>query len=140
MSRRRRSEPADVLYREAAIAAVAPVVQPSCTDSTSEPLVELELRGTLDEPIREVRAVVFRLSRTRERRFSFIDRVRPYVDVVAHLPPESFDYVWSLALSGHLRYASIHFAKPHRGRASVQGLSFYKEQEGTEPSQADPAP
>ena len=55
--------------------------------------------------------------------------VRPAVEVVASAAPLDFNYVWSLALSGHLTYAYMNFTKPHYGSASVLSLSFSNELE-----------
>jgi hypothetical protein len=106
-----------------------------------EPEVEgrpwLELRGTLVEPIRDVRDVVFKLWSDPDQRVGparpaavgYIMGIRPAVDVAASCTPGDFNYLWSLALSGHLTHAYMSFTKPHYNSASVLSLSFSNELE-----------
>jgi hypothetical protein len=97
----------------------------------------LELRGTLVEPVRDVRDVVFKLWSDPEKRIGparpaavgYINAIRPAVDVAASCTPADFDYIWSLALSGQLTHAYMSFSKPHYGSASVFSLSFSNELE-----------
>ena len=56
-------------------------------------------------------------------------RTRPTVEVIAGFAPADFNYIWSLALSGHVTYAYMHFTKPHYGSATVLKLSFSSEYE-----------
>jgi len=106
-----------------------------------EPEIEgrpwLELRGTLVEPVRDVQDVVFKLWSDPEKRVGparpaavgYINGIRPTVDVAVSCAPADFNYIWSLALSGHLTYVYMFFTKPHYGSASVLNLAFSNELE-----------
>jgi hypothetical protein len=97
----------------------------------------LEIRGTISEPIRDVRDVTLRLwadgnhqiGPNRPAYIGYITHTRPEVGVIAGFPRADFDYIWSLALSGQLRHGYMSFTKPHYGSASLIYLSFSKELE-----------
>jgi hypothetical protein len=97
----------------------------------------LELRGTMDPPIRDVQEVKFNLwidaeykiGPNRPAYVGYITQTRPVVAVIANCRPVDFEYVWSLALSGQLKHAYMSFTKPHYGSASVSYMSFSNELE-----------
>lgn len=97
----------------------------------------LELRGTLSEPIRDARDVVFstypkdkvEVRTARPAAVGSIIRLRPYVSVVVAYPPLEFDRLWALALGGHAKHAYLSCTEPHYQRALVTSLSFSNEQE-----------
>ncbi|HEX2339972.1 MAG TPA: hypothetical protein VHI98_05770 [Vicinamibacterales bacterium] len=43
--------------------------------------------------------------------------------------PDAFDRVWTLALSGHLKFAHVYFTKPHYNSGLVVSASFSNELE-----------
>jgi hypothetical protein len=51
------------------------------------------------------------------------------VSVVISLLPVDFDRLWALALSGHLKFASLIFTPPKYGSALVINTSFASERE-----------
>lgn len=70
-----------------------------------------------------------RLCFARPAAVGYINDIRPLVDVAACCTPPDFNYIWSLALSGHLTHAYVSFTKPHYNSASVVSLSFSGEPE-----------
>ena len=141
-NRRRGSKRPETMQRNAIISSFTPRMRLSVRGpSDAEPEVEgrpwLELRGTLAEPIRDVRAVVFKLWADPDKRMGparpaavgYITGIRPEVDVIASCTPADFNYIWSLALSDYLTHAYMSFTKPHYNSASVLNLSFSNELE-----------
>ena len=106
-----------------------------------EPEIEvkqwLELRGVLDEPVRQTSDVVLSLypeARTkvgtaRPPAVGAIIGVRSVVEAVVSLPHAEFDRLWSFALSGHLRHAWLAFTRPHYNRGLVLAVSFSSQRE-----------
>jgi len=95
----------------------------------------LEVRGTADEAVRDVRDIVISVH-TDEREepgptsppsVGAIIQVRPKVQAVVGLPSLDFDRLWVLALTGHLRYSWMAFTEPHRGSARIVSVSFSNE-------------
>ena len=141
-SRRHKSKRPETMQRNAVISSFTPrmrlsVKGPNGTEPEIDGRPWLELRGTLVEPIRDVQDVVFKLWSDPEKRIGparpaavgYINGVRPTVDVAARCAPADFNYIWSLALSGHLTHAYMFFTKPHYNSASVLNLSFSNELE-----------
>ena len=97
----------------------------------------LELRGTLDEPVRDVRDVAFSLypdaqvviGTARPAAVGSIIHVRPCVSVVLKLPFADFDRLWSLTLAGQCKHAHISLTEPRYGRALVTNASFSNQSE-----------
>jgi hypothetical protein len=95
------------------------------------------VRGTADEPIRDVRKIVITLHpEDREEpgtsnppSVGAIIQLRPHVQAVVALPHADFDRAWSLATSGHLRFCWLAFTEPHRRSALVVSVSFASERE-----------
>ena len=106
-----------------------------------EPEIEvkpwLELRGVLDEPVRQTADVVLSLypdARTkvgtaRPPAVGSIIGVRSAIEVVISLPHAEFDRLWSFALSGHLKHAWMAFTRPHYNRGLVLAVSFSSHRE-----------
>jgi hypothetical protein len=106
-----------------------------------EPEIEvkpwLELRGVLDEPVRQTSDIVFSLypeARTkvgtaRPPAVGSIIGVRSAVEAVISLPHAEFDRLWSFALSGHLKHAWMAFTRPHYNRGLVLAISFSNQRE-----------
>jgi len=106
-----------------------------------EPRIEtnpwLELRGFMDEPVRDVQVVVMSVhvdDRTvpgpaRPAAVGAIVKTRPDLSVVVGFPQLEFDRVWLMALLGHLKFAHLLFTRPHRNTALVISLSFSSEME-----------
>jgi hypothetical protein len=140
--RRRKSTRLETMQRNAVISSFTPTMRLSVRGSNDpQPEIEgrpwLELRGTLIEPIRDVRDIVFKLWPDPETRVGparpaavgYINGIRPAVDVAARCPTADFNYIWSLALSGHLTHAYMSFTEPRYNSASVLSMSFSNELE-----------
>lgn len=102
-----------------------------------EPFIEtgpwLELRGTLEEPVKkDVQEVLFSVSPEEEVRIGTaqpaavgaILGLRPQMSVVLTWPHLDFDRVWALALSGRLGFAYLAFTEPYYGKAQVVSAEF----------------
>jgi hypothetical protein len=97
----------------------------------------LELRGTVDEPIRDVRDVVISVhvdereepGSTNPPSVGAIVGVRPTVQAVVALTSASFDRLWTMAMSGQLRYIWLALTEPHRRSALVVSASFSNQYE-----------
>lgn len=91
----------------------------------------LELIGTLEEPVRDVRDIRISLypenkptpGPARPPAVGAIIQTRPELSVVASFSHADFDRVWALALAGHLRHAYMAFTKPRYRTALVLSLS-----------------
>lgn len=92
----------------------------------------LELRGVMDEPVRDVVDVSISIyakdstepGSSKPVSVGAVMRTRPCFDVVVPFPQIDFDRVWSLALHGQLRHAYLAFTKPYRRSATVVEASF----------------
>jgi len=58
-----------------------------------------------------------------------IIQIRPHVHAVVGLPTADFDRVWTLAMSGQLRYCQMVFTEPRRRSAHIINISFSNEVE-----------
>jgi hypothetical protein len=106
-----------------------------------EPEIEvkswLELRGVLDEPVRQTSDIVLSLypdARTkvgmaRPPAVGAIIGARSALEAVINLPFADFDRLWLFALSGHLKHAWMAFTKPHYNRGLVLAVSFSSQRE-----------
>jgi hypothetical protein len=111
--------------------------QPRDPDPEIEGKPWLELRGTTDEPIREVHDVVFSIypedkpvvGTMRPPGVGSIIQTRPSISVVVSFAHVDFDRVWVLALSGQLKHAHVIFTKPRYNSALVLNVSFSNERE-----------
>jgi hypothetical protein len=140
--RRRKSKRDETLSCNVVISSIRSRVSLSMRNANgADPEVDshcgLELRGTMSTPIRDVREVKlnlwvdagYRIGPNRPAYVGYITQIRPEVAVIASCRPRDFEYVWSLALSGHLTHAYMHFTKPHYNSASVLSMSFSSEPE-----------
>ncbi len=111
--------------------------EPRMPDPEFETTPWLELRGTLNEPIRDVRNVLFSVypkdkvvvGTARPASVASIIQIRPEVSVVSALPHVDFDRMLSMTFAGQVRFAWMFFTKPHYGRGLVKNLSFSNERE-----------
>lgn len=106
-----------------------------------EPYIEcgpwLELRGTLDEPVKGVSDVLIsmypedevRVGTRRPASVGAIIGLKPKMSVVLTWPHREFDRLWALALSGRLGFAYLCFTPTHYGKAGVVNASFSTEAE-----------
>lgn len=85
----------------------------------------LDLHGVLKEPVGDVDHVQVSVHPTdrpevgtaRPASVGSIIQARPKLSIVVAWPQKDFDRVWSMALMGHLKYASLCFTKPRYSRA-----------------------
>lgn len=92
----------------------------------------LELRGSGDEPVQQVRefSVSLHIDDLEQRRsvdapaIGHVLQTRPHVQAVIGLPRAAFDHVWALAIAGQLRYCYLVFTEPKRGSAPIGSTYF----------------
>jgi hypothetical protein len=106
-----------------------------------EPYIEsrswLELRGLLEEPIRntkEVRISMYseekiQVGTARPASVGAVTQMRPEISIVLSWPHHDFGRVWELALGGLLKFAHLLMTKPHYNTALVVSASFSNERE-----------
>jgi len=106
-----------------------------------EPEVEsqpwLELRGTLDEPVRgvhEARISMYpkdevEIGPARPASIGAVIGMRQEMSVVLTWPQSEFDRVWALALGGCLKFGYLHFTTPRCNTGLVVSASFSTERE-----------
>ena len=104
-----------------------------------EPEIEvkpwLELRGVLDEPVRQTSDVVLSLypdARTkvgtaRPPAVGAIIGARTVVEAVISVPHAQFDRIWLLVHSAHLKHAWIAFTSPTTNSGLILAVSFSSE-------------
>jgi len=140
--RRRKPKRPETMSCNVEISSIRPRVSLSMHDAEGpEPGVDshcgLRLRGTMDMSIRGVRDMELRLwadwnhhiGPNRPAYIGYITHTRPEVSVIASCRPADFEYLWSLALSGELKFAYLSFTKPHYGSADVLDMAFSNEAE-----------
>jgi len=100
-----------------------------------EPEIEsgpwLELRGTLDEPVKGVRDVILSLyprDKMEVASAGAIIGMKP-MEVVLTWTHTEFDRVWALALSGQMKFAHLYFTTPRYRTGLVVSASFSSERE-----------
>ena len=105
----------------------------------AEPLIGsdpcLEVRGRINEPIRDVTELVINVQpkerpavgSVRPLPVGSIVQIRPFVWAVVTFPRREFDLLWWMALSGPLKHAYIVFTKPHFNNTLVTDLSLSNE-------------
>ena len=138
----RRNRRPEILNRTVDIASVLPSLRVGVDEPKyPEPEIEvkpwLELRGVLNEPVRQTSDIVFSLypdARTkvgtaRPPAVGSIIGVRSAVEAVVSLPHAEFDRLWSFALSGQLKHAWMAFTRPHYNRGLVLAVSFSNQRE-----------
>ena len=106
-----------------------------------EPEVEtqpcLELRGTLDEPVRGVQEIVIsmyprdkvEIGTARPASIGAVIGMRPQMSVVLTWPQNEFDRVWGLAVGGLLKFGYLYFTTPRCNTGLVVSASFSNERE-----------
>ena len=140
--KRRRTKRADILNRTVDITSFGTTLRVRVDEpSDPEPEIEvkpwLELRGGLDEPVRQTSDIVLSLypdARTkvgtgRPLAVGAIIGARTAVEAVISLPHAEFDRLWSFALSGHLKHAWMAFTRPHYNTGLVLAVSFSSQRE-----------
>jgi hypothetical protein len=142
MRKKRQTARQEILWRSVAVSAVSMRVFYGAVHVRGhEPEINgdpwLEIHGTLDEavgPMRDIDISVFAKDKrevgpARPAAVGSIIQLKPVVQVVVPLDRPTFQALWMLALSGHLRHASLHFTRPHYGNARVINVSFSNEPE-----------
>jgi hypothetical protein len=111
------------------------------TGRGEEPRIEcgswLDVQGYLDSPVKDVFNITIdvhpkeplRVGTARPVAVGAIIGIHDAVSAVVDLLPVDFDRVWALALSGHLKLASLTFTQPKYGSALVINTSFSSERE-----------
>ena len=132
----------EIIWRNVKITAISARVgidaeHPRGEEPTIENRPWLELRGSLEEPVKGVEDVLFslypgddvRVGTARPAAVGSIIGLKPEMSVVVRWPHRDFDRLWTLALSGKLSYAYLCFTKPHYRKALVVSSSFSTERE-----------
>ena len=106
-----------------------------------EPRIEcgswLDVQGDLDDPVKDVFGITIsvhpeeplKVGTARPVAVGAIIGIRDDVSAVVALLPVDFDCLWALALSGHLKFASLTFTPPKFRSALVVNTSFSSERE-----------
>ncbi len=131
-----------MLSRNAAIASFSATVRISAVHRRGEePEIEtqpwLELRGTLEEPVKgttEIRISNYpreplTVGTRRPASVGSIIGMKPHMHVVLTWSENEFDRLWSLALSGHLKFAYFYLTTPRYGSGLVVNASFSDERD-----------
>jgi hypothetical protein len=142
MSAKRRTHRLEMLTRSVEISTFRVslslgIDEPKLPDPELETTPWLELRGMMNEPIRDVRDVLFSIypkdkvvvGTARPASVASIIQIRPEISVVSPIPHIDFDRMLTMALAGQVKFAWMFFTKPHYGRARVTNLSFSNERE-----------
>ena len=142
MRRQRKSSKPEMLSRNVEISSFAPTVRLSAVHRKGEePYIEgqpwLELRGTATEPVKGVTDVKISMwpkettevGTARPASVGSVLGARPELSFGLTWPQAEFDRVWTLALSGHLKFAHLYFTKPHYNSGLVVSASFSNELE-----------
>jgi hypothetical protein len=95
------------------------------------------VRGDLGSPVKDVFDITIHVHPEEELRVGTarpvavgaVIGIRDDVSAVVSLLPVDFDRLWVLALSGHLKFASLTFTPPKYGSALVVNTSFSSERE-----------
>jgi len=143
MRRRRvRRKVEKLLWRTVEVSSVEPYVSVSLvTRRGEEPRIDcgswLDVHGCLDEPVKDVFDITIhvhpeeplRVGTARPVSVGAIIGVSHTVSVVVSLLPVDFDRLWTFALSGHLKFASLTFTPPKHGSAHVINTLFSSQRE-----------
>ena len=99
----------------------------------------LYVRGTMNQSIKATREVEFSIHiAAHEERLplspsktappaAHIHDTNPYIEITMWVPPATFDRIWTLAVSGGLKYVRFVCAEPHYRRADVTSVWFSTE-------------
>jgi hypothetical protein len=112
-------------------------VHPKGEDPYIESEPWLELRGTVTEPVRDVRDVrismypqdTLQVGTARPAAVGALIQARPQLSFVLKWSHVDFDRVWALAVGGRLTHAHLYFTKPHYNTGLVVNASFSNEEE-----------
>jgi hypothetical protein len=131
-----------MLSRDAAIASFSASLRTAAAHRRGEePEIEtqpwLELRGTLEEPVKSVTTVrisnyprePLTIGTARPASVGAIIAMKPEMSVVLTWSHGDFDRLWAMALSGHLKFVHLYFTKPHYNSGLVVRASFSSERE-----------
>ena len=140
--RRARRKVEELLWRTVEVRSVRPYISVHPMGGRGEePRIEcgswLQVHGYLDSPVKDVFDVTIHVHPEEELRVGTarpvavgaIIGIRDDVSAVVSLLPVDFDRLWVLALSGHLKFASLTFTPPKYGSALVVNTSFSSERE-----------
>jgi len=140
--KRRAGGKPEMLSRTVAVSSFSATVRIGAVHRRGEePEVEtqpwLELRGTLDEPVRgihEVRISMYprdkvEIGTARPASIGAVIGMRPEMSVVLTWPQSEFDRVWGLAVGGLLKFGHLYFTTPRYNTGLVVSASFSNEHE-----------
>jgi hypothetical protein len=113
------------------------VDQPRSCDPMIESRPWIEARGTADEPLCGGQEFLFsvhvdddlRPGPLRPAAVGAIIQIRPQVTAVLGLPSADFDRLWSMAVTGRLRFVWFSSATPRYRKARIFSASFASERE-----------
>jgi hypothetical protein len=142
MRKKRRAGKSEMLSRSVLIASFrASVGLHAVHRRGEEPEIEcqpwLELRGTLEEPVKGVHNAVISLypedklqvGTARPASVGAIIAMRPRMDIVMRWSHTEFDRVWALALFGRLSDGHLCFTMPQYNKGLVVSASFSNDRE-----------
>jgi hypothetical protein len=131
-----------MLSRNAVIASFSVTMRISASHRRGEePEIELqpwlELRGALEEPVKgttEIRISNYpreplSVGTARPAAVGAIIGMKPEMSIVLTWSNAEFDRMWTFALSGHLKFAHLHFTVPRYGSGLVVNASFSNERD-----------
>jgi hypothetical protein len=138
--KKRQSNQPEMLWRHVEITSFSPTMRlHAIHHKGDEPYVEaepwLELRGKALEPLKDVTEVRISMwarddiqcGTARPASVGSVLGAKPELSFGLTWPRREFDQVWTLALSGHLKYARISFTEPHYNSGLVTSASFSNE-------------
>jgi hypothetical protein len=142
MPKKRKSDKPEMMSRNVEISLFRATVRIGAVHRKGdEPFVEsqpwLELHGKATEPVKSVTDVKVslypqddvRVGTARPASCGAIIGAKPQLHAIITWPQVEFDRVWTLATSGHLKWAHLYFTKPHYGSGLVVSASFSTELE-----------
>jgi hypothetical protein len=135
--KQRKRQAPETLYREVSISdAKAWVSMGAGQQKGEEPqfgsYIAVELKGVLDEPIRDTRDIEIVLYPKDDARpgtkpmpwIGVIHGIKPVIRASFFIPHREFDRLWTLALSGFLKHAQLHLTPPRYHTAYIQHLTL----------------
>jgi hypothetical protein len=139
-NRRRGRQRIELLSRRAQISSFSAYLHAGIDDPKGhQPLrqgdVTLELRGTLDEPVKGETAVRIGIHEAKDEQMGtkrpavigFVFSVKPDVHVYVQFPSALFQRTLAMAFAGHIKHAHIVMTPPKWGNADVPNISFSNE-------------
>ena len=136
MAKKKRGE--ELLLRTATLSSACASVSAGASERRGEPPAIsgdhwLILRGTLDEPVKDVRDVQFSLhgeehpqpGPAKPTSVGAVVQMRPHMTVYVRVPAAEFDRLWTAAAL--IKHAHFLFTKPHYGTALVTSVMFSSE-------------